>query len=43
MRGVAQYGVDVEGFSPRQAPVVVLSAKRYRQIIPSDLKTELLA
>jgi hypothetical protein len=37
--GVAQYGVDVEGFSEDQKPVLVISCKRYRQIQPHDLTT----
>lgn len=39
VRGVSQFGVDVEGFSSRQEPAVVLSAKRYQRIIPSNLTT----
>jgi len=35
--GVAQYGVDVEGFSDEQQPVLVISCKRYKKIQPSDL------
>lgn len=30
--GVAQYGVDVEGFDERQDPAMVVSAKCYREV-----------
>ncbi len=37
-RGVAQFGVGVEGFDRKQAPSVVLSAKRHKRVRPSKLK-----
>ncbi|MDJ0931293.1 hypothetical protein [Breoghania sp.] len=37
--GVAQFGVDVEGFSEDQKPVLVISCKRYKRIQSSDLTT----
>lgn len=35
--GVAQYGVDVEGFDRQQMPVLVISCKCYKKVIPSNL------
>ncbi|TIX20905.1 MAG: hypothetical protein E5V35_31210, partial [Mesorhizobium sp.] len=37
--GVAQYGVDVEGFSDEQKPILVVSCKCYRSIRPAELTT----
>lgn len=37
--GVRQFGVDVEGFDAAQAPVLVISSKRYQAITAGDLKT----
>lgn len=35
--GVAQYGVDIEGFSEEQNPVLVISCKCYKRIQPANL------
>lgn len=37
--GFAQFGVDVEGFSDEQRPVLVISCKCYKRIQPHDLAT----
>lgn len=37
--GVAQYGVDIEGFSEEQSPGLVISCKRYKRIQPANLTT----
>src|SRR5215217_3322275 len=35
--GVAQFGVDVEGFNNEQKPTLVISCKCYKQIQPANL------